>query len=338
MSVSKKTAQVLNLILDSQIDREFFASKSFIITGGAGFLGSWLSEAICALGGRVICVDDFSTSTKDNISAVANNNKFQLVKGDVTSVDFSDYGCDFIFHLASRPSPDDYQQRPIESLLPNSVGSYHLLEYSRKRKIPIAFASTSEVYGDATIIPTSESYWGNVNPIGLRSCYDEGKRYSEALFMAYARQHGVPVKIFRLFNTYGPRLRADGSYGRAVSRFLLQARQNQDLTVYGEGNQTRSFCFVTDTIRAIMYFAQSDLVNEVINIGNPSEITIRRLAEIVIELTQSSSKLSFLPPSPDDPRRRCPDIRKANQLLNWFPQVDLKIGLQMMLDWDTNDR
>lgn len=338
MYTSEKADQVLNRIIDAQIDKQFFASKSFIITGGAGFLGSWLSEAIYVLGGNVICIDDFSTSTKDNISNLTNSSKFQLVKGDVTSVDLSNYDCDFIFHLASRPSPDDYQQRPVESLLPNSVGSYRLLEYSRERKIPIAFASTSEVYGDAMIVPTSESYWGNVNPVGFRSCYDEGKRYSEALFMAYARQYGVPVKIFRLFNTYGPRLRADGSYGRAVSRFLFQARQNQDITIYGDGDQTRSFCYVTDTIRAIMYFAQSELVNEVINIGNPSEITIRRLAEVVIELTHSNSKLSFLPPSPDDPRRRCPDIQKASRLLKWSPTVDLKAGLQTMLDWETNDR
>lgn len=338
MFTDKKTEQVLNLIIDPQIDKDFFASKSFIITGGAGFLGSWLSEAICALGGKVTCIDDFSTSTKNNIDNLSNSSKFQLVKGDVTSVDLSNYDCDFIFHLASRPSPDDYQQRPVESLMPNSAGSHHLLEYSRKRKIPIAFASTSEVYGDAIIVPTSETYWGNVNPVGLRSCYDEGKRYSEALFMAYARQYGVQVKIFRLFNTYGPRLRADGSYGRAVSRFLLQARQNQDITIYGDGNQTRSFCYVTDTIRAIMYFAQSDLVDEVINIGNPFEISIRRLAEIVIELTRSNSKLLFMPPAPDDPRRRCPDIQKANRLLNWFPRVDLNSGLRMMLEWDKDDK
>jgi len=333
-----KTDQTLQLILDANMDAAFFKEKSFLITGGAGFIGSWLSEAICKLEGKVICIDNFSTSLESNVANLVNNKNFQLIKEDVIASDISDLECDFIFHLASRPSPDDYQQKPVESLLPNSAGSYRLLEFSKRKRIPLAFASTSEVYGDAEVIPTPEAYWGNVNPIGLRSCYDEGKRYAEALFMAYARQFRVPVKIFRLFNTYGPRLRADGAYGRAVSRFLSQSKGNQDITIYGSGNQTRSFCYISDTVKAIMYFAQSNLVNEIINIGNPSEVSIRKLAEMVVELTHSSSKLSFLPPSPDDPRRRCPDIQKANQLLNWFPQVDLKAGLQMMLDWDTNDR
>ncbi|MEW6604507.1 MAG: NAD-dependent epimerase/dehydratase family protein [Thermoproteota archaeon] len=329
-----KIETTLKLILDKGIDKDFFGSRSFIITGGAGFLGSWIAEAICELGGKVICIDDFSTSNKSNLENLIRSKNFRLIKESITSVELSGLKSDFVFHLASRPSPDDYQQNPVESLLPNSTGSHRLLEYCRKKKIPVAFASTSEVYGDAAVIPTPEKYWGNVNPIGLRSCYDEGKRYAEALFMAYARQHKTPVKIFRLFNTYGPRLRSDGTYGRAISRFLMQALENKDITIYGDGKQTRSFCYVTDTIRAIMYYAQSDVVSDIINIGNPSEITINKLAEIIIEATGSRSSLSFLPPAPDDPRRRCPDITKAKELLKWHPQIDLHRGIRMTLEWN----
>lgn len=331
------TQRVLAGILDDNIKRDFFSSKSFIITGGAGFLGSWLSEVLCSLGSKVICIDNLSTSKMDNIKNLNELENFTFINEDITRTDLSSIGrCDFIFHLASRPSPEDYQQNPVESLLPNSVGTERLLQFCRQRNVPIAFASTSEVYGNPNIVPTPESYWGYVNPVGLRSCYDEGKRYAEALLMSYARQHGIPVKIFRIFNTYGPRLRADGTYGRALSRFLLQASKNEDVTIFGSGSQTRSFCYVTDTIRGILYVAQSDITNDVVNIGSPNEITILQLAEMIIETLESKSRIAFLPPAPDDPQRRCPDITKAKNYLGWFPKVDLKSGISMTIEWNKN--
>lgn len=328
--------KTISLILDDGINTSFFRSKSFLVSGGAGFLGSWISESICKMGGTVYCVDDFSTSPETNVDHLRQHQNFHLISENIITADLSAINCDFVFHLASRPSPEDYQLHPVESLLPNSTGSEKLLSYCKERRIPIALASTSEVYGDAKIIPTPESYWGNVNPVGLRSCYDEGKRYAEALFMAYSRQYGVPVKIFRIFNTYGPRLRADGYYGRAVSRFLMQASSDKDITIFGDGKQTRSFCFVSDTVRGILYFAQSTLVNEVINVGNPEEMTILQLAQVIKEVTNSKSDVVFAPPAPDDPRRRCPDITKANQLLSWSPYIDLRAGIQMTLDWNTS--
>jgi len=326
--------KTLDLIIDKKIENDFFSSRSFIITGGAGFLGSWLSEAICRLGGRVVCIDDFSTGVLANLESLKKYKNFRLIKRNVLSIDLSNIDGDFVFHFASRPSPDDYQLHPVESLIVNSTGSERLLEYCKKKKIPIALASTSEVYGDAAIVPTPESYWGNVNPAGPRSCYDEGKRYAEALFMAYAKQHKVPVKIFRIFNTYGPRLRADGNYGRAISRFLMQASADKPITIFGDGKQTRSFCFVTDIVRAIMRFAQSNIFNEAINIGNPTEMSILALVDIIIKTLGSKSSLLFLDPAPDDPKRRCPDIRKAKELLNWSPDISLQSGLRMTIEWN----
>lgn len=334
MNKSDLVNRTINLILDQQIKRTFFQGRRFIVTGGAGFLGSWLSEALCRIGSEVFCIDDFSTAVPDNIRYLQKNKHFHLIKTNVISVDLSEIECDSILHLASRPSPDDYQQYPVETLLPNSTGSYKLLEYCREKEVPIAFASTSEVYGDAQLIPTPESYWGYVNPVGLRSCYDEGKRYAEAMYMAYAREYSVRVQIFRIFNTYGPRLRSDGTYGRALSRFISQASAGKDITIYGNGTQTRSFSYVTDTVRAIMYYIQSDVFNDVINIGNPNEITIRKLAEMIIDILGSKSRLQFLPPAPDDPKRRCPDISKANKLLNWHPTVDLETGIKRTVEWN----
>jgi UDP-glucuronate decarboxylase len=327
---------MLDMIIDRNVDKNFF-SKSFIVTGGAGFLGSWLCEAICHLGGRVVCIDNLSTGLHTNIDGLMQHKNFRLVRQSITEADLSSIKADFVFHMASRPSPDDYFQHPVESLLPNSVGSERLLEYCRKNGVPMAFASTSETYGDAKIIPTPETYWGNVNPVGLRSCYDEGKRYAEALCMAYSRQYKTDVRIFRIFNTYGPRLRADGSYGRALSRFLMQASESKDITIFGDGNQTRSFCFVSDTVRAIMYLAQAAEVRDVINIGNPNEITMNELASIIIKTLGSASSIVHLPPAPDDPRRRCPDITRAQKVLGWSPTIELSEGLKRTIEWNNSE-
>jgi UDP-glucuronate decarboxylase len=255
------------------------------------------------------------------------------VESDVTHCNFKDR-YDYILHLASRASPEDYQRYPIETLLANSLGSYQMLELARKFDARILFASSSEVYGDAKDVPTVESYWGNVNPIGLRSCYDVGKRFGEALFMAYYRNYGVDTRIVRIFNTYGPRLRADGPYGRVLSRFILQALCGQDITVYGNGMQTRSFCYVSDTSTAILkMLTTKELQGEVINVGNPVETTIWKLATLVKEVTNSDSKIVFYPSPPDDPKRRCPDINKAVQLLGWRPLVRLEEGLNRTISW-----
>jgi UDP-glucuronate decarboxylase len=326
---------MLKMIIDKNVDRDFF-TKSFIVTGGAGFLGSWLCEAICHLGGKVVCIDNLSTGLQSNIDDLVQHKNFTLVRQSITEADLSAINADFVFHLASRPSPDDYFQHPVESLLPNSIGSERLLEYCRKKKVPIAFASTSETYGDARVVPTPETYWGNVNPVGLRSCYDEGKRYAEALFMAYNRQYKTDVRIFRIFNTYGPRLRADGSYGRALSRFLMQASQNKDVTIFGDGKQTRSFCYVSDTVRAMMYLAQAAEIKDVINIGNANEITMNELAGIIIKTLDSKSSIIHLPPAPDDPRRRCPDISRARKILKWSPIVELDEGLKRTIEWNNS--
>ena len=308
-----------------------------LITGGAGFLGSWLCDSFvdsC----KVVCYDNLATGRLENIEHLKGNKNFEYRRVDVSTKNWNVKGkFDLILHLASRPSPDDYQKHPVETLAVSTNGVAGALELARRNDARLLFASTSEVYGDAQVVPTPETYWGNVNPLGLRSCYDEGKRVSEAMCMAYKRQYNTDIRIVRIFNTYGPRIRAAGAYGRALPRFIVQALENKPLTVYGDGKQTRSFCYVSDTISGmIKALLHKRAAGEVFNIGNPREITITDLAKTIIGLTRSKSKIVFRPPLPDDPKRRCPDIGKAEEVLGWSPSVDLEEGVRETIIWFKN--
>lgn len=323
------------LVLQTEFLKKEFEEKNILVTGAAGFLGSWITDLLILSNAKVTALDNFSTGLPENINHLNNKPNFSLVKKDVTKINSSDLNeFNIIFHLASRPSPDDYQQNPVETLLTCSKGTEIMLEVARKYNSKIITTSTSEVYGDPQIIPTPETYWGNVNPIGVRSCYDEGKRYSEALIAAYQRQYGIKSVTLRIHNTYGPRLRAKGTYGRAVSRFINQALNNKDITVYGDGKQTRSFTYVTDTIKAILKATTTkQAVGETINIGNTKETTINELATTIKNLTKSNSNITYAPLPADDPKRRSPVITKANHILNWKPEVNLETGLQKTIDW-----
>jgi len=307
-----------------------------LITGGAGFVGSWLSEILVGLDVQTVCLDNLSSGSLSNIEHLRRSGRFTFVQSDLEYFESAGDSFDFILHLASRASPEDYQAHPIETLKVSSLGTLKALEIARKDDAKFLFTSTSEVYGDAKMIPTPETYWGNVNPIGPRSPYDEGKRFSEALCKAYEKEYGLDIRIVRIFNTYGPRLRPEGLYGRAVSRFIMQATQGQDITVYGDGSQTRSFCYVTDTIKGILSILTKDSARgEIFNIGNQDEITILELAKMIKTLTESSSKMTFHPMPEDDPRRRLPEITKAERILNWKPQIPLEEGLKRTITWLT---
>jgi len=323
----------INIILQ-KLDPNVFEGKRALITGGAGFIGSWLCDVLVKTGARVTCLDNFSTGLNENIEHLLNKKGFNLIKQDVECLDDTVGRFDFILHLASRASPEEHQQQPIETLKVNSLGSFRVIEQTLKSNATVLFTSTSEVYGDAQLVPTPESYWGNVNPTGPRSGYDEGKRFAEALFTAHHREHGLDIRILRVFNSYGPRLRADGIYGRAISRFILQSLQNQPLTVYGDGTQSRSFCYITDTVLGILKaLTNKRAKGEIFNIGNTHEIKILSLAKTIRKLTGSKSKIVFQPLPPEDPKRRCPDITKAKRLLNWQPEVPLEEGLNKTIQW-----
>jgi len=319
-------------IIDS-LERSVFEGKRALVTGGAGFIGSWVCQVLVDFDAEIACLDNLSTGKQLNIEHLLDRRNFKFVDGDVSSFhDSSKF--DYILHLASRASPVEYQQHPIETLRANSVGSYNILELARKHDAKILFSSTSEVYGDAEVVPTPETYWGNVNPVGVRSCYDEGKRFGEALFMAYDRQYGLDVRIARIFNSYGPRLRAEGTYGRAVSRFVTQALSSQPLTVYGDGRQTRSFCYITDTVAGLLLLLTAERARgEIVNMGNPVEMSILELAETVKRLAGSTSSLTFHSLPSDDPKRRCPDITKAQRLLGWKPKITVEQGLTRTIGW-----
>ncbi|HUI00841.1 MAG TPA: NAD-dependent epimerase/dehydratase family protein [Nitrososphaerales archaeon] len=301
-----------------------FRAKKVLVTGGAGFLGSWACEMLLAAGARVDCLDNFSTGSPENVRHLAG--KMRMIKGDVETAQVDpDY--DYIFHMSSRASPEEYQTYPIETLRTNSMGTTRILELAKNSSAVMVYASTSEIYGDAKVIPTPESYFGYVSSMGVRSCYDEGKRFGEAMSMAYFREHKVHIKIPRIFNSYGPRIRADGIYGRVVPRFVLQALSGEPITIHGRGTQTRSFSYVTDTIRGLLLLAISEGTDgEAFNVGNPTEMTIRELAEEIIRLTGSKSKLRFVESREEDPKRRCPDISKIKKL-GWRPKVKLADGL-----------
>ncbi|WP_016732438.1 NAD-dependent epimerase/dehydratase family protein [Saccharolobus islandicus] len=298
----------------------------FLISGGAGFLGSHLIEHL--RDHEIVVVDDFSTAKYFELYS-----NVKLIKEKIENFNTNEK-FDYVIHLAARPSPEDYTKYPVETMLSNSLGTYRTLEIARKSDAIYMYTSSSEVYGNAEIIPTPEDYWGKVNPIGIRSCYDESKRFSEALIMSYYREYGLDVRIQRPFNVYGPRLREDGSYGRVVSRFIYQALKGEDITIYGDGKQTRAFLYVEDWVEATlkMLFTKG-LKGEVINIGSDKETRIIDLANMIITLTGSKSKIRYLPPRPDDPPRRAADISKAKRLLNWEPKTSLEEGLKKTIEW-----
>lgn len=307
-----------------------------LVTGGAGFLGSWICDSLVALGLDVLCLDDLSTGKTENIQHLMGSQRFSFRDCDVAHQlhDWKELEAKFILHMASHASPEEYQMRPIETLKVNSLGSFNMLELARKSDATLLFTSTSEVYGDAGEIPTPENYWGNVNPIGPRSCYDEGKRFAEALCMAYSRTYGLKIRIARIFNTYGPRIRPDGVYARALPRFVSQALDGKPITVYGEGSQTRSFCYVADTVLGLLLLLlHENSDGEVFNIGNPHEISILELAQQIKSLTHSNSPITFHPLPVDDPQRRCPDISKTRHLLGWNPETSLRQGLEKTIAW-----
>lgn len=298
--------------------------KRVLITGGAGFLGSHLCERVLQRGDEVLCVDNFFSSTRRNVEHLLDNHRMELLRHDVTFPLYVEV--DEIFNLACPASPVHYQFDPVQTTKTSVIGAINMLGLAKRLKIRVLQASTSEVYGDPTTHPQTEDYWGNVNPIGMRSCYDEGKRCAETLFFDYRRQHNMPIKVVRIFNTYGPRMHPND--GRVVSNFIVQALRGQNITIYGDGRQTRSFCYVDDLIEGMLRMMNTPPdVTGPINIGNPTEFTIGELAETVIELTSSSSKIIFKPLPSDDPKQRKPNLTKAESILGWKPETKLRDGL-----------
>jgi len=296
-----------------------------LVTGGAGFLGSHLCDRLLADGAEVLCVDNFFTGARRNVEHLLDNPHFELMRHDVTFPLYVEVDC--IYNLACPASPIHYQHDPVQTTKTSVIGAINMLGLAKRLRVPVLQASTSEVYGDPSIHPQTEDYWGNVNPIGLRACYDEGKRCAETLFFDYRRQHGMAVKVARIFNTYGPRMRPND--GRVVSNFIVQALMGRDITLYGDGSQTRAFCYVDDLIDGLVRLMQTgDDVTGPINIGNPGEFTIRQLADLTIELTGSRSKIAHAPLPGDDPRQRQPNLSRARETLRWEPTTPLREGLK----------
>lgn len=302
--------------------------KKILITGGAGFIGSHLCKKLLHEGNHVICLDNFFTGNKANIEELLENKNFKLVEHDITEKFSAEV--DEIYNLACPASPPHYQYDPVKTTKTSVLGAINMLELARKCDAKVLQASTSEVYGNPQVHPQPESYWGNVNPIGIRSCYDEGKRCAETLMMDYHRQYGVDVRIVRIFNTYGPNM--DINDGRVVSNFIVQALNGEDLTVYGDGNQTRSFCYVDDLVDGLIKMMQGEYIGPV-NLGNPSERTILDFAKLIIELTGSSSQIVYRELPSDDPTQRQPDLTIAKRELNWKPTTDIKVGLEKTIKY-----
>jgi UDP-glucuronate decarboxylase len=294
-----------------------------LVTGGAGFLGSHLCEKLLGLGHDIICLDNFYTGNKENLKKFSDSSRFEIIRHDVTFPIYLEV--DGIFNLACPASPIHYQKNPVQTLKTSVHGAINILGLAKRINARVLQASTSEIYGDPKVTPQNEAYWGNVNPIGMRACYDEGKRAAETLFFDYQRQYGLDVRVARIFNTYGPRMAVDD--GRVVSNFIIQALQNKNLTVYGDGNQIRSFCYVSDLIEGLISLFMASDIREPINLGNPQPISMLQLAQEVIQLTNSSSKIVYLPLPADDPVERTPDINRANKKLNWEPKVSRSEGL-----------
>lgn len=319
--------------------------KRILITGGAGFIGSHLCERLINDGHEVICLDNYFTGNKENVSHLMNHHRFELIRHDITEPILME--ADWIFNLACPASPIHYQYNPVKTIKVNVLGALNMLGLAKRVKARILQASTSEIYGDPDVHPQKEEYWGNVNPIGKRSCYDEGKRVAETLFFDYMRQNKVDTKVVRIFNTYGPRMRSDD--GRVVSNFIVQALKNEPITMYGDGSQTRSFCYIDDMIEGLIrmmdyetgeYIREPDYTKQYlsgypgpINLGNPHEVSIYSIAKLVTELAGSKSEIVFRPLPEDDPKRRCPDITKAKGILEWQPYVQLEEGLQKTVEY-----
>lgn len=299
-----------------------------LVTGGAGFLGSHLCERLIGLNHEVIAVDNMYTGEKKKLTSILNHPNFELVRQDVTTQ--LNFEVDAIMNLACPASPVHYQKFPVQTTRTSVLGAINVLDLATRLNIPVFQASTSEVYGDPTINPQVEEYWGNVNPIGIRACYDEGKRAAETLFVDYQRQFGTKIKIVRIFNTYGPRMNLDD--GRVVSNFIVQALRNEPITIYGDGSQTRSFCYVSDLISGFIKMMETDdNITGPFNLGNPNENSMLQLAETVIKLTNSNSKIAFKELPQDDPKVRQPDITKAKEILKWSPEVKLEDGLNLTI-------
>jgi UDP-glucuronate decarboxylase len=311
-----------------------FEDQRVLVTGGAGFLGSWTCDTLLAYGAYVICIDNFSSGQKENIQHLVDHERFRFIEHDISVPLHIDTSLDYVFHMASRASPFEFEHYPIQILKANTMGVLVALGIAKKHGAKVMYTSTSEVYGNPDVVPTPETYYGNVNPIGPRGCYDEAKRCGEAYVMAYRKQHNLDARIARIFNTYGPRIRRDGIYGRGIPRFICQALKGEPLTVFGDGLQTRSFTYLTDQIEGLLTLGSLDEARgQVINIGNVNEITVLTLAKKVIEITGSSSPISFHPLPEDDPLRRRPDVTRAKQVLGWEPKVPLEKGLDRTIEW-----
>ena len=307
--------------------------QTILVTGGGGFIGSHLCELLLSRGNDVICLDNFFTGSKNNIRHLLSNPSFELIRHDVTIP--IELEVDAIYNLACPASPIHYQHDAVQTIRTNILGAMNMLDLARRLRIPILQSSTSEVYGDPKEHPQRETYWGNVNPIGVRSCYDEGKRCAETLFFDYHRQYGLPIKVVRIFNTYGPRMLPND--GRVVSNFIVQALKGQDITIYGDGSQTRSFCCVSDLVVGLEAMMRTpDDVTGPVNLGNPGEFTVRELAETIIRITGSNSKIIYKPLPQDDPARRKPDVSLARKLLGWTPGIALEDGLRQTIDYFRN--
>ena len=308
--------------------------KKILLTGGAGFLGSHLSKKLLDKKYKVLCVDNFYSSSKSNIANLLDNPNFKFYEQDVCNLDI-DENIDIIYNLACPASPIHYQADPVKTIQTNVIGSINVLELAKKYNAKIFQASTSEVYGDPKISPQDESYWGNVNPIGIRSCYDEGKRAAETLFFDYHRQYNINIKVCRIFNTYGPNMALND--GRVISNFIIQALKNEDLTIYGDGNQTRSFCYVDDLIDGIVNIMDLETsFTGPINLGNDNELSIDKIAKLVIQLSGSKSKIKNLKPLSDDPIQRKPNLTLANHKINWKPKVDIETGILKTIQYFKN--
>jgi len=307
-------------------------NKKILVTGGAGFLGSYLCDKLIKENNEVICVDNFYTSKKEDIIHLLDNHKFEMIRHDITFPLYLE-GIDQIYNLACPASPIHYQRSPVFTVKTNVHGSINMLGLAKRIKSRILQSSTSEVYGNSLVHPQNESYNGNVNPIGIRSCYDEGKRCAETLFFDYHRQYGVDIRVARIFNTYGPGMQEND--GRVVSNFIIQALKGDNITLYGDGSQTRSFCYIDDTIKGLQKLMNSDFIGPV-NIGNTIEITVRELAEKIIKLTNSKSDIIFKPIPLDDPEQRQPNIQLAKEKLNWEPVVSIEDGLSLTIEYFSN--
>ena len=331
--VEEDVKSLVKRLVEQGVD---FGDQSVLVTGGAGFLGSYLCDVLVKLGARVTCIDNFSSGTRDNIHHLVGLNNFRLIEHDISQPVFFDKKIDVVMHLASRASPFEFARFPIQIMKANTLGTWVALGIAKENNARLVYASSSEIYGDpdSANIPTPETYWGNVNPVGPRSCYDEAKRAGEAFTNAYRIEHGLDTRVLRIFNTFGPRMRPGDLYGRVIPRFIDQALGGRPLTVFGDGTQTRSFSYVSDTVEGIIKATWMDEASgEVLNLGSGVETQIIDLAKMILELTGSASEIEFHPLPIDDPRRRRPDISKARNLLGWEPKSSLKQGLKKTIKW-----